>query len=119
MYNWYEIFNNSNNQESFLVDVVEKEYLYEVYANLAGYAKEDIKVTFNNGYLNIFAHHNNKNNDGRYLLHERNYKDKSRSIYFGDIKEEKISAKMENGVLVVQIYLKKPEVKQAKVISID
>lgn len=116
---WYDVLNNVNYKENFLVDVVEKDHLYEVYADLPGFAKEDIHLSFNNGYLTILAKHKEEASEGNYLLKERNVKSKKRSIYFGDINEEKITAKMENGVLKVQIFIKRPEEKKAKVIVIE
>ena len=42
-----------------------------------------------------------------------------RSISFGEIDEESISAKLENGLLIVTIRTKAPEEKQKKLITIE
>lgn len=117
---WYDFFNNVNSKETFPVDVISKEDLYEVYANLPGFTKEEVSVSFDNGYLTIGAKHKEGESERvNYLLKERSNKALKRSIYFGDINEDHISAKLENGVLKVSIFIKKPEVKAKKAITIE
>ncbi len=117
---WYDFFNNVNYKESFPVDVISKEDLYEVYANLPGFSKEEVSVSFDNGYLTIGAKHKEVEGERvNYVLRERSRKALKRSIYFGDLNEDHIGAKLENGVLKVSIYLKKPEIKEKKAITIE
>ncbi len=120
---FYDFFNNLNTKETFAVDVVSKDDLYEVYANLPGFTKEEISISFDNGYLTIAAKHADKveeeTNNLNFVLRERSLSPKKRSIYFGDLNEDHISAKLNNGVLNVSIYLKKPEEKEAKSIIIE
>ena len=117
---FYDFFNNFNTKESFAVDVISKDDLYEVYANLPGFNKEEISISFDNGYLTISAKHDNEGSEEQnYVLRERSLSPKKRSIYFGDLNEDHISAKLNNGVLNVSIFLKKPEEKQAKSIVIE
>ena len=52
-------------------------------------------------------------------LAENSNKEYERRFYFGDIEEDSLSAKYENGILMVTINLKKPEEKQKKIITIE
>ena len=123
MYNdfWYNVFNNVDNKESFPIDVIAKDNVYEVYANLPGFSKDEIHLNFDGGYLNISAKHKvvEKQEHVNYLIKERSLRGKKRSIYFGDLNEDHIQAKYNDGVLVVTIYLKKPEDKKVSTISIE
>ncbi len=123
MYNdfWYNVLNNVDNKESFPIDVVMKDNMYEVYANLPGFNKDEISINFEGGYLNISAKHKLAENKEHlnYLVKERSLRSKKRSIYFGDLDEDHFKAKLENGVLVISIYLKKPEDKRKSTISIE
>ena len=103
---------------SFAVDVVEEKNAYKVLAEIPGVKKENINVTFEEGTLTITATQD-KAKDIKYLIHERNNLKYSRSIYFGDIDEESINAKYENGILEVTITTKAPEEKPKKVIEIQ
>lgn len=111
MNNLWNLFNNDENyRKAFLVDVIEENGNYLVYADLPGFKKEEIKLSFNDGYLNIKASKNNEANEHHnYVLRERHNNIKKRSIYFGDIRYENIKAKYNDGVLEVIIITKKPE----------
>lgn len=123
MYNdfWYNLINNVDNRESFPIDVVAKDDEYVVYANLPGFSKDEISLNYENGYLNISAKHKpNENKEHiNYVIKERSLRAKKRSIYFGDLNEDHISAKLNDGVLTVIIYLRKPEDKKNSTISIE
>ena len=87
--------------------------------------KEDVKGEVKDGYLIITAstkqNKEEKNKDGKYIRKERYSGTCQRSFYVGeDITQEDIKAKFEDGVLKLEIPKKeaKPEVKEAKYISI-
>lgn len=103
---------------TFPVDVLEEKNAYKVYAEIPGVKKEDINVTFEEGTLTITAAVE-ANKDKKYLIRERSGLKYSRNIYFGDIDEESIQGKYENGVLEVTITTKAPEEKPKKVIEIQ
>ena len=115
-------------KRGFACNVLEGENEYQVVAQVPGFNKEDINVTFEDGTLTISASHKkeeaNANKEEatptkKYLLKERTDADLERSLYFGDINEESVSAKYENGLLYVTIALKKPEEKVKKTITIE
>lgn len=73
---------------------------------LPGYSKEDIKLSLDNGYLNIAAKHEvsneEKNDQGQIVRQERSFGSCQRAFYVGDyLKSEDIKAKFNNGVLTI------------------
>ena len=123
----YDFANQINNMfyrnggyKSFPIDVVDCNGEYKVYAELPGVTKDQINIQFEDSTLTITATpKKDKNaNDAKYLIRERNDMKLSRSIYFNDIEEDGITAKLENGILCVTITLKKEE-KVKKTIEIE
>ena len=88
-------------------DIKETADKYIIEMDLPGYSKDNIALTLNNGYLDIKAkvEKNNDSKDGeKYIRQERFYGECSRKFYVGDdIKEEDISAKFENGILIIDV----------------
>ena len=122
-----EPFGGYDYSESGLMttDVKDTDKGYEVTMNMPGVKKEDVKAELKDGYLTVSAETNTKKDekaeDGKYIRRERYSGSCSRSFYVGDgVKQEDIKAKFEDGVLKLEIPKKeaKPEVKEAKYISI-
>ena len=88
-------------------DVKELENGYELEIDLPGYDKKDISLDLNNGYLTICANKHEKieeqDKKHKYIRKERYFGSLSRSFYVGDIKEEDVSAKLENGTLLITL----------------
>lgn len=82
-------------------DVVEKDDHYEVVADIPGVDKDDIKVDYEDGTLQISAtrheikDHSDK--DGNILQSERSFGSVGRSYYLPNVDREKVSAKYKNG----------------------
>ena len=120
----YSLVNELNNMfydggyKSFPIDLVEVTNGFEVEAEMPGMTKDNIKITFEDGDLTIEATPNVVK-DRKYVVHERNTMKLRRTISFGDIDEDKISAKFENGVLIVNVTVKQPQTKPAKTIAIE
>lgn len=96
-------------------DVREKDGNYEVFVDLPGFKKEDVKLDLDNGYLTISAQRNeeldDKDNEGRYIRLERATGSCARSFYVGkELEPKDISAKFENGILT--LHLPKAEAKK-------
>ena len=85
-------------------DIKETENGYEMQVDLPGFDKQDIKVTLKDGYLNVNAQKQEKEEDKHnYVRRERNYSC-SRSYYVGrSVKEEDIKAKYDNGILTLSV----------------
>lgn len=101
-----QLFGNEGNK-MMNCDVYEKDNTYHVEMDLPGFKKEEIKVECNKGNLVITAEKSSndeeKDADKKYLRRERSYGKISRSFYLGDIKEDAIEAKFDNGTLSISI----------------
>ncbi len=104
-------------------DIREKKDKFIVDVDLPGFNKENIKLSLDNGYLNISAKVNKEvhNPDEEKFIHrERFYGECSRSFYVGDdIKEEDISAEFKNGILQIEVPKKNPEDKAKEIKQIE
>lgn len=108
-------------------DVREHEDSYEIDVEVPGFHKDEIKLTLEDGFLNITAakgldREQKDEKSGRLIRQERYSGSLSRSFYVGDVlKEEDIKAKLEHGVLRLQIPKKesKPALPEKKVIAIE
>ena len=107
-------------------DVRETKNSYEVDVDLPGFKKDEIKLELDNGYLTISAAKGLDKDEtdketGKYIRRERYAGACQRSYYVGeDITEEDIKAEFKHGILKLFVPKKeaKPEVKEAKYISI-
>ncbi len=125
MYILNDVFDELNNffygqggYKSFPVDLIEIENGFQVIAEMPGVLKEDVKMSFEDGDLIIEADRK-KSEDAKYLINERDVLHLKRTISFGEINEESITAKLENGLLYVTIKTKAPEEKPKKTIVIE
>ena len=89
-------------------DITETENGYELDMNLPGFAKENVKISLNDGYLTISAStsdEDTKNDEkGRMIRRERFQGSCQRSFYVGEyVKKEDIKAKFDNGVLHLNV----------------
>ena len=89
-------------------DVREKYGNYEVFVDLPGFKKEDVKLDLQNGYLTITANRSEdldeKDNEGRYIRQERCTGSCARSFYVGEnLKPTDVAAKFENGILELKL----------------
>lgn len=113
-----QIFYGQGGYKSFPLDLVEIENGYMVIAEMPGVEKQDIHMNFEDGILTIEADRK-KDDKATYLINERDVMHLKRSVNFGDINEDSISAKLENGLLKITILTKEPEEKPKKSIIIE
>ena len=100
-------------------DIYEKEGKHHIEIDVPGFKKEDIKIEAKNGYLTITAEKNNneEEKDKNYIRQERIYSKVQRSFYLGNIDENDIEAKYEDGTLKISIP-KKEQIEKKKYIEI-
>ena len=100
-----DFFSSGFNMNRFNADVKETDNEYLLYAELPGVKKEDIKLDFKNNYLVIGAKREDEDNekDASYIRKECSYGEFSRTFYFDDVQQDKISAKYEDGILKVTL----------------
>lgn len=107
-------------------DVRDVDGNYELYIDLPGYKKEDVKIHLKEGYLTITATRqadkDEKNTEGKYVRRERYMGSCSRSFFVGkNLHQDNIHAKYENGVLQVTFPKEenRKEIEDKKYISIE
>ena len=89
-------------------DIREGENNYIIDVDLPGFEKENIKIDVEDGYLNINASMNTKDDQeekGKFIRRERYSGECSRSFYVG----EDIKASFKNGILSLEIPKVDPE----------
>ena len=106
-------------------DVKETENGYEVAIDLPGFKKDEIQLELKDGYLTISAakglDKDEKDKKDKYIRRERYAGSMSRTFYVGEsITEDKIHAKYENGILLLDVPKEeKKAVPEKRYISIE
>ncbi len=91
----------------------ETEYLFDI--EVPGFKKEEISVSYEDGYVTVKAQREEK--DG-FLKRERNC-ECERTFYVGEIDQTLIKAKYENGVLTLSIPKEAPQKPETHAITIE
>ena len=106
MHDFFPAFYGSRRSQQYMrTDIKETENAYQMEVEIPGMDKKDIHIDLQDGYLNITANKNEREESGKkenYIRRERSFSC-SRSYYVGDIRKEDIKAKYENGILRVSI----------------
>ena len=97
--------------DTFKIDIQDNDTEYTIEAELPGVKKEDVEITLNDGRLNISVKKEevSENKSKKYIHRERKYAQMSRSILLADADDEDIKAKLEEGVLTIQVPKKQHE----------
>lgn len=85
-------------------DIYEEEGKYHIEMDIPGFKKDEIKIECNKGNITITAEkeeNKEETENKKYIRHERVYGKYQRSFYLGDIEEDNIEAKFEDGILAV------------------
>ena len=118
---WRQFFSNFPDEQSIKTDISEKDDRYELKAELPGFSKDQIDISYENGMLIISAENNQvneeKDDEGKVIQKERSYSNVKRMYSLNNIDEDNIKAKFEDGILSVD--LPKTENSQRKVIDIN
>ena len=95
-------------------DIYEKGGRVHIELDAPGFNKEDVKVDLNDGILTIAAtkHEDKEEKEKNYYRKERSFGSFKRQFNVGNVKENEIDAKFNNGVL--KISFPKEEQKQSK-----
>ena len=105
-------------------DVRETENTYELDIDLPGFKKDEVNLELKDGYLSISAakglDKDEKDKEGRYIRQERYAGTCSRSFYVGDLRQEDISARFEDGILKLTMpKAERKELPQRNFIAIE
>lgn len=105
--------------KSFNIDILKKEDGYDLIAELPGIKKDELNVSVDKDILTIkvIKKENNEENNYNYIHKEISEKELERSIRIPNIDTSSISAKLEDGIL--KINLKNKELQDKKTIAIE
>lgn len=96
-----------SDHHDFKVTVYQAQDSYTVEAELPGYQKDDITINFEHKTLTILAKRaSNLEQQGSYLINERNSNQQSRQFIFKHIDTNKIKATMNDGILTIKLPIK-------------
>ena len=111
---------SASSDAAFKMDVVDEDEAYVVSAQLAGVNRDEIDVELNEGRLSISVDKKETEEDkGKNYLHKETREwSATRGVYLKDAATEGLSAKLENGVLTVNVP-KQVEKNNVTRISID
>ena len=113
------LFNiNERSAQGFKADVLVIKNGYQIVGEVPGARKEDINVDYEDGILTIEANIN-VNEEQEYLMRERRSRTLRRTFSLGDIDEDSIKAKYENGLIIVSVNFKEEVKKEKKNIVIE
>ena len=102
----FPFFENRKNHHPIMkTDIKTNGDSYTLAIDIPGFSKDEITISMEDGYLTVNASKKEETNteEKNYVRHERFSGSYSRSFYVGEISEEKINAKLENGVLTIII----------------
>ncbi|MDO9576258.1 MAG: Hsp20/alpha crystallin family protein [Candidatus Cloacimonadales bacterium] len=100
-----------DNQRTMALDILEEDEKFLIEANLPGFKKEDVKISVNNNELVIEAKKDEKKEEkkGSYCRCERYQGSYRRVLSLSDqVDRDKIEAKFEDGVLILDIPKMEP-----------
>ena len=101
---------------SMKADILKTEECYLLNIDVPGVKKEDLSITFEDGYLTVEAKANTDAKEKeKFISRERFSGTCKRSFYLGDIDEASIKANHENGVLSISFVEAKVENKVTKI----
>ena len=116
------LFSNSS-VTAFKTDIRDAGDAYVLEADLPGVKKEDIHIDIDGDRLSISAqrssHSEEKDSDGSYIRCERSYGSFSRSFDISGVRAADISAAYDNGVLMLTMPKRTPEVPAAMPLEIQ
>ena len=108
-------------------DIKEHDEGYELYMDLPGFTKDEVKVSLENGYLTVEAakgldEDKEDKKNSKYICRERYAGDCRRSFYVGDaVTQEDIKASFKHGILNLEVPKKekKPEIEKKNYVAIE
>jgi HSP20 family molecular chaperone IbpA len=109
---------NERAYQGFKSDVLVIENGYQIIGEVPGAKKEDININYEDGILTVEANIN-VDDQQEYLMRERMSRTLRRTFSLGDIDEESIKAKYENGLIMVSVNFKEEVKKEKKNIIIE
>jgi HSP20 family protein len=116
-----DLFSMTRSQ-SFKTDIKDEGDKYVLEAEMPGIPKDDIKIDINGDTLTIAAEHEEskeEKDDKKYIRRERTFGSFTRSYDISGISAENISADYKDGVLILNMPKKAPEVPSSRRLTIN
>lgn len=116
----FDDFLTSRDTNNLKCDIYEKDGKYHLEMDAIGFNKDDMNISYDNGYLTVELSKNEEKEDKKknYIRRERYQRDYKRTFYVGDANSEEIKANFVDGVLKVTIP-KKEQIESKKKIEIE
>lgn len=117
--NDYDVFNGLSvfTTSRLQTDAKETKEGYVFNINVAGVAKENIKISYHDQYLTVGIENTKNVDDKEYLIREIDTRSCKRSFYLPDVDEASIKASLNDGVLTIN--MNKEAKKENKYIAIE
>ena len=110
VFNLFDDFFNDRKMtyvRDFRIDVRDEKDKYIVEAEVPGLQKNDLSIKYENDHLTIAINkqeeNEEKNEQDNYIHRERHMFKSERNIYLEDVDPKKLSAKLDNGVLTIEL----------------
>lgn len=122
--NFFDDFESPKRLDKMMkCDIYEKDGNYVIEMDVPGYKKEDINMELEDGYLKISAEKKSdeeEKDSKKYVRRERHcYSRCERQFYVGNISEDDIKAKFNNGILEISVPKEEEKKESKKVIMIE
>lgn len=107
--------------EMLKTDILEDNEHYTLKMEVPGIKKENIKMSYEDGYLTVSCAKNEENDEKshhKYVRKERYFGSYSRSFYIGEMKEDQIDASLNDGVLTIRLPKEVQKAPEKKFIEI-
>jgi len=104
-------------RDTFKLDVQEAENGYLIEAELPGVKKEEVSLDLEDSRLTISVNREEfvDEKDKNYVHRERRFSSMSRAVYLPDAEREGIKAKLDNGVLTIDVKKEEKSVAPRKI----
>ena len=117
---YMDIFNSLFNSPTNLkANIEEAEDEYVITMEAAGVKKENININIEDDTLTVEITTESKDEDKYYLLKEIKAVNTTRSFYLDKMDDENVKAKLNDGILTIQINKIKEASNSKRIISID
>ena len=103
-------------------DIYEEGNNYIIEMDVPGFKKEDINMELEDGYLKISVEKKDdqEDNNKKYVRRERHsYTKCQREFYIGNVGEEEIKAKFNDGILKISVPKEEDKKETKKIINIE
>ena len=89
-------------------DIYEKNGKYHIEMDIPGFKKEDVKISFEDGYITVSCEKHEETHEEdkekKYIRRERSLHEScERKFYVGNIDEERVNAEFKNGILKITV----------------